>query len=80
MLEVDPLVLGNVRETFARFIRKGETALLVSAETAQFATDIMPLYAPSCKRAGGIRRSACAHRRTDRTRELPERPRLPRPL
>jgi hypothetical protein len=49
MLEADPLVLGNVRDTFARFIRNGETAVLVRAETAadvEFATDIMALYAP----------------------------------
>jgi hypothetical protein len=49
MLDADPLVLGNVRETFARFIRNGETAVLVRAETdeeAQFATDVMALFTP----------------------------------
>jgi hypothetical protein len=49
MLEADPLVVGNVREKFARFIRNGETAVLVRAETpadVQFATDIMALFTP----------------------------------
>jgi len=49
MLEADPLILGDVRETFAAFIRNGETAVLVRAETAedaQFATDVMKLYQP----------------------------------
>jgi hypothetical protein len=48
-LSVDPLVLGNVRKTFARFIRNGETAVLVNVPTiedAQFVTGIMLLYAP----------------------------------
>jgi hypothetical protein len=30
-LEVDPLVFGNVQETFAPYIRNGETAVLVRA-------------------------------------------------
>jgi len=49
MADADPLVLGNVRETFARFIKNGETAVLVRAETedaAQFAADVMALFAP----------------------------------
>jgi non-ribosomal peptide synthetase component F len=48
-LAVDPLVLGDVRHTFARFIRNGETAVFVRAEddgAAQFAADILKLYAP----------------------------------
>jgi hypothetical protein len=48
-LDADPLVLGNVRETFARFIRNGETAVLVRAEDEAevgFASDIMALYEP----------------------------------
>jgi hypothetical protein len=48
-LSVDPLVLGDVEKTFARYIKNGETAVLVGADTAadvQFATDVMALYAP----------------------------------
>ena len=32
-LEVDPLMLGNVRETYASFIHNGETAVFVRALT-----------------------------------------------
>lgn len=49
MLDADPMVLGNVRETFARFIKNGETAVLVRTETAQdvqFASDVMALFEP----------------------------------
>ena len=48
-LDVDPLVFGNVRETFARFVRNGETAVFVRAlndEQVEFAADILRLYAP----------------------------------
>lgn len=48
-LEVDPLVIGNARETFARFIRNGETAVFVRAlgdEEVEFATDVLKLYLP----------------------------------
>ena len=48
-LSVDPLVWGNVRETFASFIRNGDTAVLVRAltdEQVQFAADILRQYAP----------------------------------
>ncbi|MBV8088927.1 MAG: hypothetical protein JO139_05020 [Alphaproteobacteria bacterium] len=48
-LSVDPLVWGNVRETFASFIRDGETALLVRAgtdEQVEFAADTLRQYAP----------------------------------
>ena len=48
-LEVDPLVIGNVREGFARFIRNGETAVFVRALTDQqveFAADVLKLYVP----------------------------------
>ena len=47
-LSVDPLVWGNVRETFASFIRDGEIALLVRAgtdEQVEFATNILRQYA-----------------------------------
>jgi hypothetical protein len=39
-LSVDPLTFGNVRETFARFVRNGETVVCVRAasdEEAEFA-------------------------------------------
>lgn len=48
-LEVDPLVIGNAREGFARFIRNGETAVFVRAiddEQVEFATDVLKLYLP----------------------------------
>jgi hypothetical protein len=46
---VDPLVLGNVRETFARFIRNGETAVFVRAltdEQVELAADTPKQFAP----------------------------------
>lgn len=48
-LSVDPLVWGKVRETFASFIRNGETAVLVRAvtdEQVEFAADTLRQYAP----------------------------------
>ena len=48
-LEVDPLVLGNVRENFVSFIRNGETAVLVRAATeaeVEFAATTMRQYTP----------------------------------
>jgi hypothetical protein len=48
-MEVDPLMFGNVRETFARFITNGETAVMVRAHTdaeIEFAATIMRLYEP----------------------------------
>jgi hypothetical protein len=48
-LEVDPLVRGNVRETFARFIRNGETAVFVRAltdEQVEFAAEVIRQYVP----------------------------------
>ena len=48
-LEVDPLVIGNARESFARFIRNGETAVFVRAvddEQVEFASDVLKLYLP----------------------------------
>lgn len=48
-LEVDPLVLGDVRETFAPYIRNGETAVLVRAATeveVDAIIDTMRQYAP----------------------------------
>jgi hypothetical protein len=48
-LEVDPLVFGNVRDSFAQFIRNGETAVFVRTltdEQVEFAADILKLYVP----------------------------------
>ena len=48
-LEVDPLVLGDVRESFAPYIRNGETALFVRAYNeaeVDAAIDTIRQYAP----------------------------------
>jgi hypothetical protein len=48
-LDIDPLVVGNARQTFVRFIRNGETAVFVRAlddEQVEFATDVLKLYLP----------------------------------
>jgi len=48
-LEVDPLVVGNIREGFAQFIRNGETAVFVRAltdEQVELAADVLKQYVP----------------------------------
>jgi hypothetical protein len=48
-LQVDPMVVGNARETFASFIRDGETAVFVRAlsdEEAEFASGVLQLFLP----------------------------------
>jgi hypothetical protein len=48
-LEVDPLVLGNVRETFAPYIHNGETAVFVVTDSEadiEQAVDTIRQYAP----------------------------------
>jgi hypothetical protein len=48
-LEVDPFVVGNVRETYAPFIHNGETAVFVRAHTedeVDIAVATIRLYAP----------------------------------
>jgi hypothetical protein len=48
-LELDPLVIGNARENFVRFIHNGETAVFVRAlddAQVEFATDVLKLYLP----------------------------------
>ena len=48
-LSVDPLVVGNVRETFAPFIRNGETAVFVrtdSEDEVDLAVGTIRQYAP----------------------------------
>ena len=48
-LSVDPLVVGNVRDTFAPFIRNGETAVFVRAHSeaeVDLAVDTIRQYSP----------------------------------
>jgi len=48
-LSVDPLIVGDVRETFAKFIRNGETMVFVRAgtgEQAEFAAETLRQYTP----------------------------------
>ena len=48
-LQIDPMVLGDARNTFARFIHNGETAVFVEVDDdgeAQSAADILALYTP----------------------------------
>jgi hypothetical protein len=48
-LAVSPLILGDVEETFAEYIKNGETAVIVDTPTladAQFAIETMTLYDP----------------------------------
>jgi hypothetical protein len=48
-LLVDPLIFGNVRETFAKFISNGETVVTVRAvtgEAAEFAAETLSQYSP----------------------------------
>jgi hypothetical protein len=48
-LSVDPLVVGDVRKTFAPFIRNGETAVFVRARNEaeiDLAVDTMRQYSP----------------------------------
>jgi hypothetical protein len=48
-LSVDPMVLGDVQNTFTSYIKNGETAVIVAAPTleeAQFAIDVMTLFDP----------------------------------
>lgn len=49
VLEVDPLVLGDVRRTYAPYIKNGETAIFVRTRTAdevELAVAVIRLYAP----------------------------------
>jgi hypothetical protein len=48
-LDVDPLVVGNARQSFAHFIRNGETAVFVRAQTdeqVELAADVLKQYLP----------------------------------
>jgi hypothetical protein len=48
-LDVGPLIIGNARETFARFIHNGETAVFVRALSdaeVEFASDVLKLFLP----------------------------------
>ena len=65
-LDVDPLIIGNARETFARFIHNGETAVFVRALSdaeVEFASDVLKLYLPMAIEVA----------------PLPERPEAPSP-
>ena len=48
-LDVDPLVVGSARESFAQYIRNGETAVFVRAltdEQVEFAAEVIKQYVP----------------------------------
>ena len=48
-MSLDPLIFGNVRETFAEFTRNEETVVAVHATTdqeAEFATQTLRQYSP----------------------------------
>ena len=48
-LSLDPLIVGNVRETFAPHIHNGETAIFVRADSedeVELAVDTIRQYAP----------------------------------
>jgi hypothetical protein len=48
-LSISPLVLGDIENTFAQYIKNGETAVIVNTPTpidVEFATDILSLYDP----------------------------------
>ena len=48
-LDVDPLVIGNARQTFAQHIRNGETAVFVRVlndEQVEFAAEVIKQYVP----------------------------------
>lgn len=48
-LSVDPMVMGDVENTFAGYIKNGETAVIVECPTladAQFTNETMTLYDP----------------------------------
>ena len=63
-LSVDPLLLGNVRESYAPYIHNGDTAVFVRAETeadVRVAIDTLKQYAPakvSVATRGEIERAA----------------------
>lgn len=62
-LSVDPLVWGDVRNSFVSFVRNGETAVLVDARTeedADFALEIMRHYAPVTVEVFAAEESAAA--------------------
>jgi hypothetical protein len=49
LMLLDPLLVGNARETFASHIRNGETAVFVRAltdEQVEFASDVLRLFLP----------------------------------
>jgi hypothetical protein len=65
-LSVDPLVIGNTRDTFAPYIRNGETAVFVRAHSeadVEFASGTIRQYAPIRIEVGWIEEGAArAHK------------------
>jgi hypothetical protein len=60
-LEVDPMVVGNVRETYAPFIHNGETAVFVRTHTedeVDLAVATIRLYAPVKIKVAGAGKGA----------------------
>ena len=48
-LSVDPMIVGDVRQSYAPYIHNGETAVFVKATDeaeVDFAADVIKLYAP----------------------------------
>jgi hypothetical protein len=63
-LSVDPLIFGNVRETFAKVIRNGETvvsARAVTDEEVEFAAETLRQYSR-------MRSSSCRSPRDPKSR------------
>jgi len=49
VLSIDTMVFGKIRDKFAQFIKNGETAVLVRAQTpaeGAFAADVLRLFRP----------------------------------
>ena len=65
-LSVDPLVIGNTRDTFAPYIRNGETAVFVRAHSeadVELASGTIRQYAPIRIEVGWIEEGAArAHK------------------
>ena len=60
-LEVDPMVIGNVRETYAPFIHNGETAVFVRThieDEVDLAVATIRLYAPLKIKVVGVGENA----------------------
>jgi hypothetical protein len=69
-LSLDPLVVGNVRDTFAPFIRNGETAVFVRAESEGDSL-WRSAFRNECGKRNGWPRKASRSIRASRSREKP---------